>query len=203
MQFVPVVDANQNPLMPTTANRAASEKRCSKCKQWKSREDFYTHPLHKDGLQSQCKACWKERRALPISRRKRSVWRYKDHRKDPRKVILQLAKHRAKRDQLPFNLVVDDIIVPERCPILGIDLHVSDGKPSNNSPTLDKYLPELGYVKGNVAVISHRANAIKNNASVEELKSIIRYIQRGIGRNNGRKDFVARHKDRQAHRSKL
>lgn len=178
MLFVPVVDAQQKPLMPTTANR---EKRCSKCGQWKSKDLFYAHPQHSDGKQSQCKDCWRERRALPSQRKKKNAWRYADHRKDPRKVMLQLAKHRAKRDQVPFNLVIDDIKIPERCPILGTVLRVSDGKPSNDSPTVDRCIPELGYVKSNVAVISHRANAIKNNASVEELRKILSYAQKQQG----------------------
>lgn len=42
--------------------------------------------------------------------------------------------------------------------------------PNEDSPSIDKVIPELGYVRGNVWVISNKANRIKNNATLEELK---------------------------------
>jgi hypothetical protein len=111
------------------------------------------------------------------SKASRSAWRKASRRKDPRKAMLELARHRAKRDILPINIGVEDIVIPEFCPILGIPLKVNDGLRKDNSPTLDKLIPALGYVKGNVYVISHRANRIKGDASIEELSAIVRYIK--------------------------
>jgi hypothetical protein len=45
-------------------------------------------------------------------------------------------------------------------------------KAAPNSPTIDRIDPRLGYVPGNVHVVSHRANRIKNNATLEEFEKI-------------------------------
>lgn len=46
-----------------------------------------------------------------------------------------------------------------------------------DSPSLDRIKPELGYVKGNIRVISFKANSIKNDASIEELRQILQYME--------------------------
>lgn len=51
------------------------------------------------------------------------------------------------------------------------------GKPEDNSPTLDRIIPELGYVKNNIIVISFRANRIKCNATIDELKKITNFYE--------------------------
>jgi hypothetical protein len=77
---------------------------------------------------------------------------------------------RAKRDNLPFTITPQDIPdIPEFCPLLGIPIIQASKKCVSGSPTLDKILPALGYTKENVWIISHRANTIKSDASVEEL----------------------------------
>lgn len=59
--------------------------------------------------------------------------------------------------------MISDIIIPETCPMLGIKLEFGFDKQGGNfnSPSLDRIIPELGYTKGNVMVISKRANMIK------------------------------------------
>lgn len=42
------------------------------------------------------------------------------------------------------------------------------------SPSLDKIIPSLGYVPGNVRIISARANLLKNDATVDELRAILK-----------------------------
>lgn len=88
------------------------------------------------------------------------------------KSLLSNAKNRAKSKNLPFNLTLDDIIIPNECPLLNIPLQEGIGIYTDNSPTLDRIVPELGYVKGNIQVISMRANRIKDNASFEEFERI-------------------------------
>lgn len=84
-------------------------------------------------------------------------------------------KSKAKKSGIPFNIDVSDIIMPEFCPVLGIKLEVSAGYHKAGSPSVDRIIPELGYVKGNVVVISWRANHLKNNASIEELQNIFQF----------------------------
>jgi len=64
--------------------------------------------------------------------------------------------------------------------VLGIKLHKAVGVFAHHSPSLDRVVPNLGYVKGNVHVISWRANSLKKNATIEELEKIIQYMKEHI-----------------------
>lgn len=77
------------------------------------------------------------------------------------------------------------MVVPTHCPILGLPLYVMKGTKGGgpNSPSLDKIEPSRGYVPGNVIVISNRANRLKSDASVEELRAIASFyatFERGV-----------------------
>jgi len=84
------------------------------------------------------------------------------------------AKYRAKAAGLAFTISMDDIKVPEFCPVLGIKIIIGDGRGGHRdeSPSLDRIHPELGYVPGNVVVVSWRVNRIKCDATVAELRTI-------------------------------
>ena len=102
------------------------------------------------------------------------------HRKDPVTRMLWNARQRAKEFGVPFDLTKEDIVIPERCPLLGVKLRVADGQVDDNSPTLDRIIPWLGYVRGNVVVVSWRANRIKNDASAAELRQIADWLDKHI-----------------------
>lgn len=91
--------------------------------------------------------------------------------------MCNLARRRAREKGLPYNIYSEDIVVPEICPILKIPLFCGKGAQISNSPNLDRIIPKLGYVLGNIQVISHRANRIKYDATLEELKSIVQYVE--------------------------
>lgn len=91
-------------------------------------------------------------------------------------------KRRAKNKNIPFDLDLEYlfILAPFNCPVLGTPLawcekHDKRG-PKNNSPSLDRIDPEKGYVKGNVMWMSQLANAMKNNATKEELKQFANWV---------------------------
>ncbi|MGZ2448490.1 hypothetical protein ACVIRO_001244 [Rhizobium ruizarguesonis] len=109
----------------------------------------------------------------PELRRERAR-RYKDA--NPHYEMLEGARKRAREQGVQFSISKVDLIFPERCPVLDIPLFRSRGKPTDNSPTLDKIIPERGYVPGNIQIISYRANRIKNNATVDELQRIAAYM---------------------------
>jgi hypothetical protein len=88
------------------------------------------------------------------------------------------AKRRAKLKGYPFNISLDDIVIPKRCPALGCLMTPGTHQRHEQSPTLDKIIPSLGYVKGNIQVICHRANWLKGNASLKELKLLVHYVTR-------------------------
>lgn len=97
---------------------------------------------------------------------------------DPAKALWIAARNRAKLRGIPFTISTTDIIVPEYCPVLGFRLKISSGQPggSAHSPSLDRKHPELGYVPGNVQVISRLANAMKSEATPEQLLAFSKWI---------------------------
>lgn len=86
------------------------------------------------------------------------------------KKLLSKTKERALKENIPFNLDLKDIIIPTHCPYLGMELthYLGQGYLDSNS-SIDRTIPELGYVKGNVQVISRLANQMKNSATKEQL----------------------------------
>lgn len=83
-----------------------------------------------------------------------------------------LARKRSRTNGTLFAIKDEDVLIPKFCPVLGIRLEAGKGKLHDNSPTLDRIIPELGYVPGNVAVISWRANRIKNVGTGEEHRKV-------------------------------
>jgi len=103
-------------------------------------------------------------------------------RKDPiawRGAAIKSAKFRAKKYNLPFDLDISDVIVPEICPILGIKLVFGHSKGcQSSSPSLDRIVPSKGYVRGNVVVISFRANRLKCDCvDPVELRAVADFIE--------------------------
>ena len=102
--------------------------------------------------------------------------------KDEREKMLQGAKTRSKKDGRDFSLTINDIIIPKRCPILGIELkaEVGSGRPGGTSnyhaPQLDRIDSSKGYISGNVCVISTLANTQKKNGTAREFLAITAFL---------------------------
>jgi hypothetical protein len=90
--------------------------------------------------------------------------------------LYYLSKKRANEKNIEFDIEVDDIIIPKHCPILGIPLKKNNIGWAPDMPSLDRVDPNKGYTKGNVKVISGKANVMKNNATLEELKIFTKNI---------------------------
>ena len=98
---------------------------------------------------------------------------------DDRSAMWSRAKYRAAHKGREFTITKEDIVIPERCPLLGIPLvcHRGKGSQQGNSPSLDRIDPTKGYIKGNVWVISNRANTLKNDATLQELKTLVENLE--------------------------
>ena len=121
----------------------------------------------------------KERACEGFYKGKTSVEYHRSYReRNPEQMILSAARARAKKKNLPFDLKVEDIIIPEVCPILGIKLTRKFGSHggSESSASLDRIVPEKGYVKGNVRVVSLLANNMKSNATEEQLFMFAKWV---------------------------
>ena len=100
--------------------------------------------------------------------------------KNKRYKIWESAKKRSKKNNILFTLSVKDIPdIPSYCPILGIKI-ISNTKagPLDSSPSIDRVQSELGYVPGNVRIISNRANRLRNDANIEELKLLVKDMEK-------------------------
>lgn len=85
-------------------------------------------------------------------------------------LIWYRAKDNSQKHKREFDIEVEDIIIPTHCPYLGIELIFDVNH--HNSPnyfSIDRIDSSKGYVKGNVQVISHLANSMKNKATKEEI----------------------------------
>ena len=102
-------------------------------------------------------------------------------------------KSRAKKEGIPFNIDVEDIVIPDKCPVLGIKLVRGQRGFCDTSPSVDKTIPNLGYVKGNIEVVSYRANKAKNNLSLEELVAIGKWAEHKLSLNRIKAEYDERH----------
>lgn len=96
---------------------------------------------------------------------------------DPVKRMLYNAKARARARNVPFNLLPEDIHIPSHCPVLGLALKMGGSNSTDASVTLDRVRPELGYVRGNVVVMSHLANRIKNSATLDQVRAVADWME--------------------------
>jgi hypothetical protein len=102
------------------------------------------------------------------------------------KKVINNKKYESKIKNLNFNLDVDYLkkIFPidNRC-ILSNVMFINK-KNSEFQPTLDRLIPNKGYVKGNVIFVSRKANLIKNNLSLNEMKLLLKNWKNNILKSN-------------------
>jgi hypothetical protein len=147
---------------------------CPECGEWKPLTPEFWHADKRStrGYRiNRCSQCANEYHAR---RRRRQLVVY----------MITAARARANRSGVPFDLLPGDILIPEVCPILGMPLAIGDRKAGPCSPSLDRIKPELGYVPGNIQVISSRANTLKRDATPQELLAFADWVHKTYGRVN-------------------
>lgn len=90
------------------------------------------------------------------------------------------AKSRSQHLKVPYDLDADylESIWTDRCPVLGTEIFINEKSRTDESAAeLDRIVPERGYVKGNVAFLSRRANRLKNNVTSEELHKLYLWLK--------------------------
>lgn len=123
----------------------------------------------------------------------RQYLRERRHR-EPEFALWERARCRARRSGVGFALRQEAIVVPTKCPVLGIPIKIG-GERSQNSPSLDRIRPHEGYVPNNVRVISDQANRLKSDRTYRQL------LHRAeTGRRKLRDDYarIAAYVDREA-----
>jgi hypothetical protein len=135
---------------------------CTKCNCEKDYSEFHKHKQCKDGINSVCKQC---RKPLSSKQYQQTSIEYR---------LWNSARGRSKKKGLDFNIEVSDIVIPAQCPVFGTPF----SRNTWYAASLDRIDPKQGYVKGNVQIMSRRANMLKNDATVEELQKILEFISK-------------------------
>lgn len=131
--------------------------------------------VHKNSGLKRCKACVKvhnnaqyrdwyskqERTCRKLANEKQKL----KMKEDPQYRLLINSKKSAKERGLEHSIDVIDIVIPDKCPVLNCEMIHKTAY----APTLDRIDSSKGYIKGNVQVISWKANTMKNDATYEEL----------------------------------
>ena len=96
---------------------------------------------------------------------------------DPQTNWIVTLRNRAQHKGLPFNITREDLVIPDVCPILKIPLIRGIGKATPNSPSVDRIDNTKGYLKGNVRIISFKANRAKGDMSLEDAERLVAYMK--------------------------
>jgi hypothetical protein len=146
-------------------------KTCQNCKIDKDESEF---PIRKDRsnkLRPYCNTC-----ANDIVRS-----RYSYHRvSNPFLHKCTRARSRSQSLKVPFNLTPEylESIWTGICPVSGVEISLIDSDRSkDNVAELDRFIPDKGYVKGNVTFLSRRINRLKSCSTVKELESILNWMK--------------------------
>ena len=173
-----------------------TEKVCCVCKKEKDSNYFMRVNRNRDGLSAICTDCWDEHNVTENSKIDKNFPRklrlkydpdYRDYinklklssqnnKEGKRRRMLSNAKKRAEKLKLDFNLTLEDIIIPNKCPVFKTPFIFGKDNKYQNNCSLDRIDNTKGYVKGNVQVISMKANTMKNSATKEELINFCKYF---------------------------
>ena len=168
---------------------------CGACKTMHPRAAFGKSRHESEGLANACKAAVSIRNRLSHARNRelnnaRHVAKRVERKSGPdaanwaMKHLLADARGRASARGLAFSLEIERVPRPTHCAIFGVELvYRADGRRRDNSASLDRIDSSLGYTPDNVWIISWRANQIKNDATLDELKRLVAALEtRAAGR---------------------
>ena len=163
---------------------------CGACKAMHPREAFGRSKHEATGLANACKAAVAIRNRLSHARNReqnnaRHIALRVTRKTGPEAVtwalkhLLADARGRAQARGLEFALDMDSIPRPTYCPVFGSELvYRADGRRRDNSASLDRIDSRRGYTADNVWVICWRANQIKNDATLDELKRLVAALEK-------------------------
>lgn len=152
------------------------------------------HPERPYGCNWLCKQCYahqwylsikytaKDHRAAWYRANKAHVLRHQKRarKQDPIGHALNTLRSTAKQRCMAFALTREDLeaVWTMICPVFGMPLSLTNTRKKDNSLSIDRIDNDYGYVPGNIAVMSWRANRLKLDASLEELEAVLKYVRR-------------------------
>lgn len=172
--------------------RHLETRKCLNCgKEWEVQVKSSTSPSRKQMFCVDCVnnlSIWERKRIsmekIPELRKKYLEDKRSEFLRNYKKQILYRTESRAKAKGLEFNIDESDIVIPEICPILEVPIIVGTKGDYEYSLSIDRVDNSKGYIKGNVQIISKKANSMKNSANPDELitfcKNVLRYSLNNI-----------------------
>jgi len=94
--------------------------------------------------------------------------------KCPESRLLRSARQRAKQKNMECTITQNDIHIPKLCPVFKVPFV----KGTEYAPSLDRIDNTKGYTPENIVVVSRKANVMKNNGSVQDLKMLVEYYSK-------------------------
>ena len=134
----------------------------------KLKEKYHNDPVFREKQKANSRR-WRQENPARM-REHRKTWEHSN----PAWIMYHNAKRRAKDLNIPFDISFKDIYIPDYCPVFGFKL---SQETRETAPSLDRIVPALGYTKENICVISMRANRLKGDASIDELKKLVAYLE--------------------------
>lgn len=178
---------------------------CYKCKVEQDESCFVKSKNRKDGLNPTCKSCsklYREENKETLLRKKREYYaknidimpernraKYEKHKVkqiNQMRTYYSIPENWLKRMLLrakssnrgwEFAITAEDVSIPKVCPYLGWELTFTLGKGQcQTNASIDRIDSTKGYIKGNVQIISRKANTMKSNATQDELERFAKSI---------------------------
>lgn len=144
-------------------------------------------PYKDPAAQAECKKTWDEEHPENYKQRQQKYRqthkpelaerRKKYNQANPDIYLFHAAKSRAKKFGIAFDITREDVIVPTHCPVFGFPLEHGGKGFHESSPSIDQINPAKGYTKGNIIVVSFKANRMKQNSTVEELERLAAFYR--------------------------
>ena len=154
---------------PSDARRAQLKRHYEKNKEKvlaRARTHYHTKTKPQRALETPEETEARKAKARAASRKSGSWERRRLNR--PLSHMLIRARNRATAKGREFSITVDDLYIPETCPLLGVLLSLTDPNTAYR-PSIDRIDSNKGYIPGNVWVVSNRANRLKSDATADEL----------------------------------
>jgi hypothetical protein len=104
---------------------------------------------------------------------------------------------KCKRTGIECSITEGDIVIPARCPVFNTPFVIGGSVETRaQAPSIDRIDPNKGYIPGNVQVISFKANAMKQNASIADMIMLGKWAEKQsvldtLGDSIGSKEWAA------------
>jgi hypothetical protein len=152
-------------------------RKCNVCRTVRAMSHFQPSAHGRRGAESTCRSCKSDLVHIALRDHRVRMWR--------------AARDRSRESGMQFNIWPKDIELPDVCPFFDVPIEYTrprlatpDGQGKDVPdfwPSLDRIDSSLGYVRGNIWVISQLANRMKSNATPELILTFCEGAQRMYG----------------------